>query len=36
MTVVEEVRTAVHLNPANAGYLATKAAGGHALDLSGI
>ena len=36
VTVVEEVRTAVHLTPANAGYLATKAAGGHALDLSGL
>ena len=35
VTVVEEVPTAVHLSPANARYLATKAAGGHALDLSG-
>ena len=36
VTVVEEVRTEVHLTPANAGYLATKAAGGHALDLSDL
>ncbi len=35
VTVVEEVPTAVHLSPANARYLATKAAGGHALDLNG-
>jgi GTP cyclohydrolase II len=35
VTVVEEVRTGVHLGPANARYLATKAAGGHALDLTG-
>lgn len=35
VTVVDEVRTAVHLSAANAGYLATKAAGGHALDLPG-
>ena len=35
VTVVEEVPTAVHLSSANARYLATKAAGGHALDLSG-
>jgi GTP cyclohydrolase II len=33
VTVVEEVPTGVHLSPANARYLATKAAGGHALDL---
>jgi GTP cyclohydrolase II len=36
VTVVEEVPTAVHLNAANAHYLATKAAGGHALDLTGL
>ena len=36
VTVVEEVPTAVHLNAANARYLATKAAGGHALDLTGL
>jgi GTP cyclohydrolase II len=36
VTVVDEVRTAVHLGPANARYLATKAAGGHALDLTGL
>jgi len=36
VTVVEEVPTAVHLSSANARYLATKAAGGHALDLTGL
>lgn len=36
VTVVEEVPTGVHLSPANARYLATKAAGGHALDLPGL
>ncbi len=34
--VSERVPTGVHLSAANARYLATKAAGGHALDLTGL
>lgn len=33
ITVTEQVRTRVHLSPANAGYLAAKADRGHLLDL---
>jgi GTP cyclohydrolase II len=33
ITVASQVPTAVHLSPANAQYLATKAEGGHILDL---
>ncbi|HEY6741428.1 MAG TPA: GTP cyclohydrolase II [Lapillicoccus sp.] len=33
ITVAEQLPTAVHLSPSNARYLATKAAGGHVLDL---
>jgi GTP cyclohydrolase II len=33
ITVAEQLPTGVHLSPANARYLATKAAGGHVLDL---
>ncbi len=36
VSVVEKVMTEVHLNSTNARYLATKAAGGHALDLTGL
>jgi GTP cyclohydrolase II len=33
ITVAEQLPTDVHLSPSNARYLATKAAGGHVLDL---
>jgi GTP cyclohydrolase II len=33
ITVAEQLPTGVHLSPSNARYLATKAAGGHVLDL---
>jgi GTP cyclohydrolase II len=33
ITVAEQLPTGVHVSPANARYLATKAAGGHLLDL---
>ena len=33
ITVAEQLPTGVHLSPANARYLATKAAGGHVIDL---
>jgi GTP cyclohydrolase II len=33
ITVSEQLPTGVHVSPANANYLATKAAGGHLLDL---
>ena len=33
IAVAEQLPTGVHLSPANANYLATKAAGGHVLDL---
>ncbi|KRE96722.1 GTP cyclohydrolase [Nocardioides sp. Soil774] len=36
LTVVRRERTGLHVGPANRGYLAAKAAGGHVLQLPGL
>jgi GTP cyclohydrolase II len=36
LRVERRVHTALHLSPVNGGYLATKARGGHALELPGV